>query len=112
MHTSEGKERYDQMMYQLLEQVWDEDTIKSRIAKVYQLIRPHVMKSTKGRRVEEFEDAINRLLRFVDARRYVVLRQLKVPFLYSNLMIGNPVLVWELSVFHEIKFFLTVVEFQ
>ncbi len=78
MHTSEGKERYDQMMYQLLEQVWDEDTIKSRIAKVYQLIRPHVMKSTKGRRVEEFEDAINRLLRFVDARRYVVLRQLKV----------------------------------
>ena len=78
VHTSEGKERYDQMMYQLLEQVWDEDTIKSRIAKVYQLIRPHVMKSTKGRRVEEFEDAINRLLRFVDARRYVVLRQLKV----------------------------------
>ena len=45
---------------------------------VYQLIRPHVIKSTKGRRVEEFEDAINRLLRFVDARRYVVLRQLKV----------------------------------
>ncbi|MEE3193186.1 MAG: CotH kinase family protein, partial [Candidatus Poribacteria bacterium] len=78
VHTSEGKERYDQMMYQLLEQVWDEDTIKSRIAKVYQLIRPHVIKSTKGRRVEEFEDAINRLLRFVDARRYVVLRQLKV----------------------------------
>ena len=30
------------------------------------------MKSTKGRRVEEFEDAINRLLGFVDARRYVV----------------------------------------
>ena len=78
VHTSEGKEGYDQMMYQLLEQVWDEDTIKSRIAKVYQLIRPHVMKSTKGRRVEEFEDAINRLLRFIDARRYVVLRQLKV----------------------------------
>ena len=78
VRTSEGQERYDQMMYQLLEQVWDEDTIKSRIAKVYQLIRPHVMKSTKGRRVEEFEDAINRLLRFVDARRYVVLRQLRV----------------------------------
>ena len=78
VHTSEGKERYGQMMYQLLEQVWDEDTIKSRIAKVYQLIRPHVMKSTKGRRIEEFENAINRLLRFVDARRYVILRQLKV----------------------------------
>ena len=76
--TSEGQERYDQMMYQLLEQVWDEDTIKSRIAKVYQLIRPHVMKSTKGRRVDEFENAINRLLRFVDSRRYIVLRQLKV----------------------------------
>ena len=78
MYTSAGKERYSQMMYQLLEQVWDEDTIKSRIAKIYQLIRPHVMKSTKGRRIEEFENAINRLLRFVDSRRYVVLRQLKV----------------------------------
>ena len=78
MYTSVGKERYSQMMYQLLEQVWDEDTIKSRIAKIYQLIRPHVMKSTKGRRIEEFENAINRLLRFVDSRRYVVLRQLKV----------------------------------
>ena len=78
MYTSVGKERYSQMMYQLLEQVWDEDTIKSRIAKIYQLIRPYVMKSTKGRRIEEFENAINRLLRFVDSRRYVVLRQLKV----------------------------------
>ena len=78
LHTSQGKDQYDRMMYQLLEKVWDEDIIRSRIAKVYQLIRPHVIKSTKGRRIEEFENAINRLTRFVDARRYIVLRQLEV----------------------------------
>ena len=33
---------------------------------------------TEFKKTIEFEDAINRLLRFVDARRYVVLRQLKV----------------------------------
>lgn len=67
------------MMYRLLEQVWDESAIRNRIAETYQLIRPHIVaESAAGHRIEGFEGAVNRMLRFVDARRYVVLRQLKV----------------------------------
>ncbi|HHZ90449.1 TPA: hypothetical protein EYN65_07950 [Candidatus Poribacteria bacterium] len=78
VQTDSGKRRYGRMMHQLLEQVWDESTIKNRIAETYRLIHPYVAaESGKGRRVEEFEEAVRRMLRFVGARRYVVLSQLQ-----------------------------------
>ena len=78
VQTDWGKQCYCQMMNQLLEQVWDESKIKSRIAETYRLIHPYISTDLeKGRRVEEFEKSIRRLLRFIDARRYVVLSQLQ-----------------------------------
>ena len=78
VQTDSGKQRYCQMMNQLLEQVWDESKIKSRIAKTYRLIHPYIATDLeKGRRVEEFEESIRRMLRFIDARRYAVLSQLQ-----------------------------------
>ena len=78
VQTDSGKQRYCQMMNQLLEQVWDESKIKSRIAETYRLIHPYIATDLeKGRRVEEFEESIRRLLRFIDARRYAVLSQLQ-----------------------------------
>ena len=35
-----------------------------------------------------------------------------IPFCTLVVMIGNPVLVWELPVFHKIKFFLVAVNLQ
>ena len=78
VQTDAGKQRYCQMMDQLLEQVWDESKIKSRIAETYRLIHPYIATDLeKGRRVEEFEESIRRMLRFIDARRYAVLSQLQ-----------------------------------
>ena len=78
VQTDSGKQRYCQMMNQLLEQVWDESKIKSRIAETYRLIHPYIATNLeKGRRVEEFEESIRRMLRFIDARRYAVLSQLQ-----------------------------------
>ena len=78
VQTDSGKQRYCQMMNQLLEQVWDESKIKSRIAETYRLIHPYIATDLeKGRRVEEFEESIRRMLRFIDARRYAVLSQLQ-----------------------------------
>jgi len=78
VQTDSGKQRYCQMMNQLLEQVWDESKIKSRIAETYRLIHPYIVTDLeKGRRVEEFEESIRRMLRFIDARRYAVLSQLQ-----------------------------------
>ena len=78
VQTDSGKQRYCQMMNQLLEQVWDESKIKSRIAETYRLIHPYIATDLeKGRRVEEFEESIRRMLKFIDARRYAVLSQLQ-----------------------------------
>ena len=78
VQTDWGRQRYCQMMNQLLEQVWDESKIKSRIAETYRLIHPYIATNLeKGRRVEEFEESIRRMLRFIDARRYAVLSQLQ-----------------------------------
>ena len=78
VQTDSGKQRYCQMMNQLLEQVWDESKIKSRIAETYRLIHPYIATNLeKGRRVEEFVESIRRMLRFIDARRYAVLSQLQ-----------------------------------
>ncbi|MCS5659985.1 MAG: CotH kinase family protein, partial [Dehalococcoidia bacterium] len=78
VQTDSGKQRYCQMMNQLLEQVWDESKIKSRIAETYRLIHPYIVTDLeKSRRLEEFEESIRRMLRFIDARRYAVLSQLQ-----------------------------------
>ena len=78
IQTDSGNQRYCQMMKQLLEQVWDESKIKSRIAETYRLIHPYIVTDLeKGRSVEEFEESIRRMLRFIDARRYAVLSQLQ-----------------------------------
>ena len=51
---------------------------KIRIAETYRLIHPYIATDLeKGRRVEEFEESIPRMLRFIVARRYAVLSQLQ-----------------------------------
>jgi len=78
VQTDSGKQRYCQVIKQLLEQVWDESKIKSRIAETYRLIYPYIAADLeKGRSVEEFEEATQRMLRFINVRRYVVLSQLQ-----------------------------------
>ncbi len=78
VQTDLGKQRYCRVIKQLLEQVWDESKIKSRIAETYRLIHPYIAADLeKGRSVEEFEEATRRMLRFIDVRRYVVLSQLQ-----------------------------------
>jgi hypothetical protein len=78
VQTEEGRERYRRTMYELLEQVWDEEVIRKRIAIIYPLIRPYLDgRSGNGREVEEFESTVRHMLRFVTLRRYFILSQLQ-----------------------------------
>ena len=79
LQTERGRERYVQALQRIVDQVWDEDAIRSRVAQVYPLIRPHVLsKQAKGRRnAHEFEDRVSRMLRFISFRRYAVAGQLR-----------------------------------
>ena len=79
LQTEPGRERYVHALQQIVDQVWDEDAIRSRVAHVYQLIRPHVLaKQAKGRRnAHEFEERVTRMLRFISFRRYAVAGQLR-----------------------------------
>jgi hypothetical protein len=79
LQTEPGRERYVHALQQIADQVWDEDAIRSRVAHVYQLIRPHVLaKQAKGRRnAHEFEERVTRMLRFISFRRYAVAGQLR-----------------------------------
>ncbi|MDP6445890.1 MAG: CotH kinase family protein [Pirellulaceae bacterium] len=76
--TDEGRARYNAVMRRVLSEVWREETIRSRIAETYLLIRPHVVAgASKGPSLEEFEHHVNSMLDFVSIRRYAVLSQLR-----------------------------------
>jgi len=77
IQTEAGRGQYKETIRLLLDQVWDESTITSRIAEKYKLIRPYVSSEGRmGRGIVEFEEAINRMLRFVATRRYAAISQL------------------------------------
>ena len=77
IQTEAGREQYKETIRLLLDQVWDESTITSRIAEKYRLIRPYVSSGGRiGRGIDEFEETVNRMLRFVATRRYAAISQL------------------------------------
>jgi hypothetical protein len=78
METRSGKESYLQVMRDILDQAWDEDELKNRIAEIYLTIRPYLAtKVEENDRLQEFEHTIERVLRFIKIRRHVVLSQLQ-----------------------------------
>ncbi|MDB4798617.1 CotH kinase family protein, partial [Verrucomicrobia bacterium] len=78
METKSGKDFYLQVLRDVLDQAWDEDELKNRIAEIYLTIRPYLAtKRAENDRFQEFEHTIGRVLRFIKIRRYVVLGQLR-----------------------------------
>jgi spore coat protein H len=78
METKPGKESYLQVMRDILDQAWDENELKNRIAEIYLTIRPYLAaKGNENDRLQEFEHTIGRVLRFIKIRPYVVLSQLQ-----------------------------------
>ncbi len=79
LQTVAGGQRYRRAMQRLLDEVWNEDAIRERIAEVYSRIHPYVASAQdKGRHgVEEFEHRVRSMLSFVSIRRHVVQSQLR-----------------------------------
>ena len=77
LKTTSGKDYYLNVMRRLVDKTWDEQKLRTRVAEIYQLIRPHLAaNSENAHRLEEFERRVERVLRFIKIRRYAILGQL------------------------------------
>lgn len=78
VQTASGRQHFLDAMQRVAEQVWNEESLLERVAEAYLLIRPHVHSQVgkEPRDPMQFEEQVNRMLRFISFRRYAVLGQL------------------------------------
>ena len=78
LQTEQGKQHYLRAVQFIADEIWDEDLLRERVSDAYRVIQPYLL-AREGKELRdsrEFEEGVQRKLRFFSLRRYAVLGHL------------------------------------